>query len=216
MKIRARKDEDKLQRRGAILDAGDALFAERSFSDLTMADVADRAGIAKGTVYLYFPTKEALFLDLLETRMIAWIDDVDARLLSKRGEWSIDRVVRVLTESLTDRETLIRMLITQATVLEHNISLDRARQFKLALLRRVALTAKHLAMRLPFLSVATATRIIIHIHSLVVGIGQMAFPADVTCQVLDEPELRVFKIDLKKEFSFALRAMLRGLERSES
>ncbi len=41
-----------------------ALFSERGFAATRIEDVAARAGIAKGTVYLHFPDKEALFISL--------------------------------------------------------------------------------------------------------------------------------------------------------
>jgi len=49
------------QRRETIVRAAMAAFMEHGFADATMADVAQRAGVAKGTPYRYFPTKEALF-----------------------------------------------------------------------------------------------------------------------------------------------------------
>ena len=44
-----------------ILDAALAVFAEKGLGGARMADIADRAGISKGTVYLYFETKDDLF-----------------------------------------------------------------------------------------------------------------------------------------------------------
>jgi AcrR family transcriptional regulator len=215
MKVRARNIEDKQERRSVILDAGEALFQECAFSELTMSDVAERAGVAKGTVYLYFPTKEALFLDLLESRMLEWIDSIDQRLQSTRGEWNVERVVRLLVDSLNGRETLVRMLTMQGSILEHNIDVERTRDFKLRLCQRVSASAEHLSARLPMFTVAAAGRVILHIHALVVGLGQMAYPAAVTQQALEDPRLCLFRIDFRKEFTFALRAVFRGLESQE-
>jgi TetR/AcrR family fatty acid metabolism transcriptional regulator len=51
------RDPEKLQR---IVDAAVAVFSERGFHRATMQEVADAAGIAKGTTYLYFASKEQL------------------------------------------------------------------------------------------------------------------------------------------------------------
>jgi len=48
-------------RREAILDAALAVFAERGYEAARLDDMAARAGVAKGTLYLYFKDKEALF-----------------------------------------------------------------------------------------------------------------------------------------------------------
>jgi AcrR family transcriptional regulator len=64
MKIehRAVSDEQKLERRAAILDATFALFAGSSSEAVAMADVAKKVGLAKGTISLYFRTRDESFL----------------------------------------------------------------------------------------------------------------------------------------------------------
>lgn len=56
---------DPQERRRAILDAALAVFAEKGFAGARMDDVAVRAGVAKGTLYLYFEDKKALFEGLV-------------------------------------------------------------------------------------------------------------------------------------------------------
>ncbi len=51
--------------RARILDAAEAEFGARGFHEASIADIARRAGVAHGTVYLYFPSKEALFAELV-------------------------------------------------------------------------------------------------------------------------------------------------------
>ena len=53
-------------RRDQIITAGLACFARAGYHATTMADVAAQAGVSKGTPYLYFDSKEALFLELHE------------------------------------------------------------------------------------------------------------------------------------------------------
>ncbi len=52
-------------RREAILDAALSVFAERGYEAARLDDVAERAGVAKGTLYLYFDDKEALFEEVI-------------------------------------------------------------------------------------------------------------------------------------------------------
>jgi AcrR family transcriptional regulator len=54
-------------RRQAILDAALFTFAEHGFEAARLDDVAARVGVAKGTLYLYFQSKEALFEELVRT-----------------------------------------------------------------------------------------------------------------------------------------------------
>jgi len=53
-------------RRTAILDAAEALFAERGFADTSMADIVAASGVATGTVYRYFDNKDAVVMAVSE------------------------------------------------------------------------------------------------------------------------------------------------------
>lgn len=63
---RARSDEDKERRRRALLEAALEEFFERGWAAARMEDVAKRATLSKGSVYLYFESKEALFAALID------------------------------------------------------------------------------------------------------------------------------------------------------
>ena len=54
-------------RRDQLVAAALACFSRAGYHATTMADVAAQAGVSKGTPYLYFPSKEALFITLHET-----------------------------------------------------------------------------------------------------------------------------------------------------
>jgi len=60
MTLAAQPNPDKADKRDAILDAALALFAERGFYGTAVPLVAERAKVGAGTIYRYFPSKEAL------------------------------------------------------------------------------------------------------------------------------------------------------------
>ena len=55
------------ERKQQLLDAAMTLFAERGFAATRISDICERAGVAKGLVYWYFPTKVDLFAELVRT-----------------------------------------------------------------------------------------------------------------------------------------------------
>lgn len=59
-------DEARIARRDQIIAAAAGCFARAGYHATTMADIAEAAGVSKGTPYLYFPSKEALFIALYE------------------------------------------------------------------------------------------------------------------------------------------------------
>ena len=56
----------KYERRNEIILAATNLFSDKSYHDVTMEDIAEEVGVAKGTIYLYFSSKEKLYLEILE------------------------------------------------------------------------------------------------------------------------------------------------------
>jgi len=57
----------KVKRRKEIIKAAAQLFSQKSYHDVTMEEVASALGVAKGTLYLYFESKEKLYLSILES-----------------------------------------------------------------------------------------------------------------------------------------------------
>ena len=78
---RRRKDT----RPAELLDAALAVFAEKGFAAARMEDIAARAGAAKGTLYLYFPSKEAVFEALVRTMIVPNLALAEAALAEHRG-----------------------------------------------------------------------------------------------------------------------------------
>lgn len=64
MGIPERKEREKGQRRDLILDAAETVFFSRSFQAATVDEIAEQAELSKGTIYLYFKSKEDLLLGI--------------------------------------------------------------------------------------------------------------------------------------------------------
>ena len=104
------------ERRDAILYAALDEFSTRGFEAARLDDVARRAGIAKGTIYLYFRDKESLFQELIRTMLTPLVGTIEAlgeadmpvALLADR---IVDLFVREIYE--TRRKDVIRLMITE-------------------------------------------------------------------------------------------------------
>ncbi|MGA7664946.1 MAG: TetR/AcrR family transcriptional regulator, partial [Pseudolabrys sp.] len=104
------------ERRDAILSAALDEFSTRGFEAARLDDVARRAGIAKGTIYLYFRDKESLFQELIRTMLTPLVGTIEAlgeadmpvALLADR---IVDLFVREIYE--TRRKDVIRLMITE-------------------------------------------------------------------------------------------------------
>ncbi len=64
-------------KRDVILHSAMQVFSRKGFHDSTMEDVAQEAGVGKGTVYLYFPSKQALIEEIFRYSINLYVDAVD-------------------------------------------------------------------------------------------------------------------------------------------
>jgi AcrR family transcriptional regulator len=105
-----------IERREAILSAALDEFSIRGFEAARLDDVARRAGVAKGTIYLYFRDKESLFQELIRTMLTPLVGTIEAM-----GEADVpiallaDRIVDLFVREVygTRRKDVIRLMITE-------------------------------------------------------------------------------------------------------
>ena len=105
-------------RKEAILAAALEEFSASGFAAARLEDVAKRAGVAKGTIYLYFADKEALFQELARSMLSPLVGhietfataDVPFRMLA-------DNLVDVIVREVlgTARKDIIRLIISEGT-----------------------------------------------------------------------------------------------------
>lgn len=210
---RARSGEAKQERRDAILETALGMYErDPRFAAFTMAALAKEAGLAKGTLYLYFRAKEELFLALLERLFGEWFDDVDGRLERGRAPWTGEAVAALLARSAAERPTLVRLLAIQGSILEENVEREAALAFKTRVMERTAATGAALEARLPWLGEGGGARLLVRLHALVVGLWQMAEPAAVIRGVLTAAGLEGARVDFARELDEVLRLLLAGTE----
>ncbi|HLB36461.1 MAG TPA: TetR/AcrR family transcriptional regulator [Gemmatimonadales bacterium] len=78
---RERKKEETKER---IFKAAVKLFRDKGFEATTIDDITERADVAKGTFFNYFPRKEAVLGYLLEVKMTDAVDNAEATLAERR------------------------------------------------------------------------------------------------------------------------------------
>lgn len=207
---RARSVEDKQERRAHILATALELWGEHTFASFTMAEVATRSGLAKGTLYLYFTTKEELLLALLEGQLEAWFDALDTGLAAE-GAWDEGRAAGLIGAATAGQSALVRLLPIASSVLEHNIPLATARAYKELLLAHSSRSAALLEARLPALAPGDGMWLLQQVYALIVGLGQMADPAPIVRAALDDERLAPLRTPFEPTFRRAIAALIRGL-----
>ena len=208
---RAMTEAQKEVRRADILQVALHRFTLMPYEQLSMADTAEEAGVAKGTLYLYFRSKEEMFLAIYTDQLSGWFDAMDAELGKSKGEASISAFVQFIGESLRARPQLLQLSAILHTVLEQNLDRATARSFRSWFKERIEKSGGLLERYLPFLTVGQGARLLLKIDALIIGFQHMAQPSVVMREVLKEGDMAIFRVDMEQQLLETLRTLLMGL-----
>jgi len=165
---RARSSEQKALRRHAVLETAEMYFKEVGYETFSMAQLAKKAGLAKGTLYLYFKTREELFLTLYEQSLIRWsqtfIETLSNTMTSKAYAQSLYKTTQA-------DSVFLPLLIRLEHVIEHNVAIPRLIASKRVFINQVEAVAAATSTALR-LSTAQATEVVKTMGVLLIGATQ--------------------------------------------
>lgn len=196
-----------------ILDAARSLFVTSAYREISMADVAATAGVAKGTVFLYFATKEELFLGLTQREVAEWGKTLEVLLSPYRAgadKISIEPFAKSVSASVAANEPVVKLLSIMGTILEQHVDHQTAYTFKSFMKNHVVESGRLIEESVQGVSRGLGTKLYMYAFTLLVGLYPQAKPAAVMSEVLQTGDLDVFKIDLEGAFCEMFLSILRG------
>lgn len=112
-----RGQETREARRAQIKETALRVFSERGFHQTSVSDLVDAAGVARGTFYLYFDGKDAIFLELLAdltTHLRANIVGINAKAGLANMERQLHATVVRILRTVVDNRPLTRIIFREA------------------------------------------------------------------------------------------------------
>jgi len=165
---RARSADQKALRRRAVLEAAETHFLEVGYEAFSMSKLAKKIGLAKGTFYLYFQTREELFLTLYEQSLIRWsqvfISDLSDSMTSKA-------YAQKLFSTASADGAFLPLLIRLEHMIEHNVALPRLISSKQVFIKQMEALAEATSISLS-LSEAQAMEVVKTMGVLLIGASQ--------------------------------------------
>jgi len=166
---RARSETEKTDRRQSILRAAEALIAEVGMDRWSMSALGKKAGVAKGTLYLYFETKEELLLALYVERLEDWC----TKLIDGTRRNMSDSAFCTLFFSIAKTDPLFLDLSARlSSVIERNVAMESFVASKRAMLGVVVPLAQHLETCLK-LKPGGGEKIVTSFTALMLGAAQL-------------------------------------------
>jgi AcrR family transcriptional regulator len=208
-KRRARSDDDKELRRQQMLATARQLWGQHTVSSFTMNELAEASGVAKGTLYLYFKTKEEVLLALLTEAFEHWFLVLRTELTASTTTMPPKSLAALLAQSLANTPHLPRLLPIAASILEHNLSREAVVQYKFFLLRHLSELSGLINTRAPYLQ-GNGKVLFMQVYALAVGFGQMADPAPAVTDLLALEVMASLRVQFLEGLQFALEQVLLG------
>jgi AcrR family transcriptional regulator len=170
---RAIQAEAKQERHHAILDAAERLLSRSKDRMANVAEVADEAGLAKGTVYLYFPSKEELLLAVHERNIDGFFRELIARL-EGTPVVSIEDILALSHRHLVEPPLFLPLAARCFGMMGQGIPPEVVLAFKQRMAQRLQRAGAGLGRHFPDLTGEGGVRLLRHSYALIIGLWQMS------------------------------------------
>lgn len=208
---RAVSETQKAQRRQDILNSALNMFETiGSYDAISMKQIAENIGLTKGTLYLYFKTKEEVFLALYEEAFERICQQIKNELEAESSVIDGEALHRVLSQAMVNQSTYLRLNSLLHNVLEQNIELDTALAFKTLLRDRMVELAVLLEQKVEGLDAGRGAELMLMVHEIVIGAYHASSPSPCLDPVFERSDLAFMRLDFEVEFPKLLGYLLKG------
>ncbi|MFO1412502.1 MAG: TetR family transcriptional regulator [Burkholderiales bacterium] len=210
---RAIQAEDKQERQQAILDAAARVLARSPDRIANVAEVADEAGLAKGTVYLYFPSKEELLLAVHERNIDGFFRALIDRL-AQAAPVTVGDVQALTHRHIVEPPLFLPLAARCFGMMGQSVPVEAALAFKQRMAGRLSMAGAGLERHFRELKPGQGVALLRHSYALIIGLWQMSPAAqahDMACAAqVAGGNSPVFDYDYAAEVDQALLALWSG------
>ena len=218
MRRRAMTDRAKADKAQSFVIAAYDLYKEQSFEAIKMSDIAKVAGVSKGTLFLYYKTKESLFMEIMFQEYEKRFARFENMLLPLETMTLESFKILFLNEmeSILDQDSVfVRLIAIKSTVLEKNIDYETMVKVSVGLFTLLEKIVQLLTNRLPVLTAESYFELLQAQNAIIIGYANKASLPIAMHQVLGDHKWEGYRVNFKKHDLQAMEYYMDGLfERS--
>jgi AcrR family transcriptional regulator len=207
-------EAEKASKKKLILDTAREMYGEMTFGDVTMSKLAKRCGIAKGTLFRYFETKETIFSIILYDEYTKWID-AEAEDLKKIKVFTKESYMQFIIEQtekvLNEREMLVKLISIKRTILDNNVNVNELVKGMDNLTKGIKMLSVETASRMDFLDVMDIFEFYEARHVVIVGGYNLALSINNRDRLKEMNEQRLIQVDFVRLVLKTTESQLKAL-----
>lgn len=208
---RAVSNQAKLQKRTRIMQEARTLFKDHPFQKINVNTIAQKSGVAKGTVFVYFKTKEDIFLAILQSEFEQLFNDLYLNLESINDSCTPSELAVKFTDVFAANTLLLRLVSILTTQIEENIPVETTLAFKKQLYDWQEAAGREIEQVLSFIPEGTGGDFLNQLYSIAIGSHQVSHPAEAIREILEQADFRHFFVEFREVNQSILENYLRGI-----
>ncbi|HPO48893.1 MAG TPA: TetR family transcriptional regulator [Spirochaetota bacterium] len=217
-RIRAYDDKDKEARKKQIIEQALIIFNETAYQNIKIENIAKNTNIAKGTFFLYFKTKESLFLEIttneFENLFRIFKLNLENNFIPGQKYYPED-FINFLKNSFSqyaDRKILFRLMSITNVILEKNSDYKTVKAFKKMLYVNLINTGEKIEKVFNFVSRGGGNALLLNIYALIIGFQNITDSSEIAKEVIENENLTLFNMNFEDLFFSALKLLLLGIQ----
>jgi AcrR family transcriptional regulator len=206
---RAIGEDNKRERFNAIVETARSLIANDLSRVPSVDDLAKHAGLAKGTVYLYFPSKEELLLAVHTENSRRFFGALISLVASEQTR-TIEDFRPIMRQHMVDNATFLPVASRCLALMDKDLPVEVVTQYKTLVSQALNAAARDLVRHFPMLSQDEGVRLFQHTYGTVVGLWQILHPVPRLAAAMHSEELACFTRDFETEMVEAIYSLWYG------
>ena len=181
---RARNPKAKEIRKQSILDAATTLFKNDPSNLPTTSQISQHCDISKGALYLYFKTKEEIFLAIVEELLLEWLGNFDTQVLQQSRQTIDDKLLIGMIEKscthIANHPTFMQLASMSSRVIEPNVDNAILLEHKNAIGDKVTQISLDIANNFKAISSEQVAALILRTYAILLGLWQVCSKESLT------------------------------------
>ncbi len=210
IKKRAISEKDKQKKKEKILKTAWNLFKKTGGKLPTVDMIAQKSGQSKGTVYLYFKTKEEIFLQLYVNKLQEWHESVAKKIDKCSGKISEVEFAEIITDYVIKNPLLLRLGSLVRGVLEEKTKDEVIVETRTQIAHLLECCGQLTCQNFPGVTLDQAVQIHLRIYALIFGLWQITSNPKRIRRLLKQAEIDAFEPSFSEAVVESVATLLKG------